>query len=229
LIQLPTWDEIRSVIQQLDRLIDKVVFILFLESACRKSELTNLDIGDITFHDRYATMYIKKSKTNQRSIPLVESVPYLLKYVEQHPLKNDPHAPLFVILWGGKYVRMTSNALYGIIKRNTKHLPKNIHPHLLRHMRLNQLSQLFMPPIVAKLAGWKQSSGMGRIYYHTTNKDVEQTIKRLYGLEKPSSIHILGNKEYIECPQINSGAETLYFNSRPSTFRGIYKYRYRYR
>lgn len=207
-IELPTWNRINRVIVQLSRPMDKVVFMLFLESACRKGELTNLDIGDITFQDKYATMYIKRSKTNHRSIPLVESVPYLLDYLDHHPLKDDPHAPLFVILWGGKYVRMTSYALYEIIKRSTKSLAKNIYPHLLRHMRLNQLSQLLMPPVVAKLAGWKQYSGMGRIYYHTTGQDVEHIILGLYRLEKPSSIHILGTKECIECQHINLGMET---------------------
>ncbi len=124
-IELPMWIEIMSVIAQLNRPIDKVVFMLFLESACRKDELTNLDIGDITFKGKYAIMYIKRSKTNARSIPLVESVPYLLDYLDHHPLKDDPHAPLFVILWGGKYVRMTSNALYEIIKRSTKPVVMN--------------------------------------------------------------------------------------------------------
>lgn len=207
LVELPSWDDLKSVIVTLRRPIDRAVFMLFLESAARRDEITHLNIEDITFADKFALVTIKKSKTNRRIIPIVESVPFLLEYLEHHPLKNDPRAPLFVILWSGEYIRMSGSALYSIIKKATKNLPTNVYPHLLRHVRLNQLSQLLLSPVVAKLAGWKQGSRMGKVYYHIKSQDVENTLMSLYGLKKAPSIQIIGTKECDECHYINSGIE----------------------
>jgi len=102
---------------------------------------------------------------------------------------------------------MSSNALYSIIKKATRNIPTNVYPHLLRHVRLNQLSQLFMPPVIAKLAGWKENSRMGKVYYDTKDQDVEDTLMSIYGLKKIPDIYIIETKEYEECHYINSGIE----------------------
>ncbi|MFX0187784.1 MAG: tyrosine-type recombinase/integrase, partial [Candidatus Hodarchaeota archaeon] len=87
---LLTKGEIKLILKNLNRPIEKAIFMLLLESRCRKAELIELKIGDIAFYDSYAMVYIRKSKTSQRNIPIVESIPYLMRYLEDHPFREEP-------------------------------------------------------------------------------------------------------------------------------------------
>lgn len=210
---LPTWDEIRQIITNLKRPLDKAIFMLFLESGATRKELHELNIGDITFNGKSASVFFKKSNhLAPRRVPLIESVPVLLKYLETHPFMNDPQAPLFVSLYRGSHKRLSSISFNDIIKRNTKSLNKNVYPYLLRQMRLKQLSRLVMPPVLETFAGWVRESKMSQYYYSPTDVDVENKILELYGIDADSeeeTIQILGIKECPICHHINSGLDIL--------------------
>lgn len=209
---LPSWDEIKEIIKKARRPMDKAIFILFLETGGRKGEIRNLNIGDITFKDKYASVFFRESKTAQRNIPLIESVPFLINYLKEHPLRDDPKAPLFITFWRGNYRRISDSGLAELIKRNTQHLNKSIHPHLFRHIRLSQLSKLMTPPLLKKLGGWVADTHMTRVYYHITDEDVESKVLSLYGIAPPpeeKDIQIIGIKECPICHHTNSGIDSL--------------------
>ncbi len=213
LSSLPTWDEIRQVISHLKRSLDKVIFMLFLESGATRKELHELNIGDITFNRKCASVFFKKSNhLTPRTVPLIESVPVLLKYLETHPFMDDPQAPLFVSLYRGSHKRLSSISFNDIIKRHTKFLNKNVYPYLLRQMRLKQLSRLVMPPVLETFAGWVQESKMSHYYYSPTDVEVENKILDLYGIDadnEEETIQILGIKECHICYHINSGIDVI--------------------
>ncbi len=209
---IPSWDEIKEIIKKAKRPMDRAIFMLFLETACRRDELRNLNVGDITFRDKSASVFIRESKTAQRNIPLVESIPFLVNYLKEHPLRNDPNAPLFITFWRGKYRRISNSGLAELITRNTQHLEKNIYPHLLRHIRLSQLSKLMTPALLRKLGGWVANTHMTRVYYHITDEDVERKVLGLYGIAPPpeeKDIQIIGIQECPICHHTNSGIDSL--------------------
>ena len=156
---LLTREEIRFIInKKMKRPIEKALFILLLETKARKSEIRTLKIKDVVFYESYAMVYIRHSKTTQRNIPIVESIPYLTRYLEDHPLLDDPEAPFFVSFYDGKFREYSVNAFNGIIRRRTKNMKKRVYPHLLRHTGLTEMAKYLTEFQLKQLAGWTIAS-----------------------------------------------------------------------
>ncbi|HEY0088783.1 MAG TPA: tyrosine-type recombinase/integrase, partial [Candidatus Lokiarchaeia archaeon] len=75
--ELLTKTEIRSVLKKMSKPWEKAYFILLYETKARRNEILYLKIKDVVFYDSYAMVYIRSSKSAQRNIPIVESIPYL--------------------------------------------------------------------------------------------------------------------------------------------------------
>ncbi|MBU2541726.1 MAG: site-specific integrase [Candidatus Omnitrophica bacterium] len=70
---------------------------LALESLGRPQELLYLRIGNVEMHDNYAKIFLSEhGKEGTGILQCIDSYPYLLKWLNQHPLKNNPQAFLFV-------------------------------------------------------------------------------------------------------------------------------------
>ncbi len=68
-----------------------------LESLARPQELLYLKIEDVELYDNYAKLYISEhGKEGVGLLQCIDSYPYLLKWLELHPLKNNKKAFLFV-------------------------------------------------------------------------------------------------------------------------------------
>lgn len=212
---LLTKSEIKEILKRMRRPIDKAIFILLLESKMRKSELRNLKIKDLTCYDSYAMIYIEKSKSAQRNIPLIESIPYLMRYLEDHPEKDNPEAWLFGHTRNGIFRKYSKNGIWENIKRNTKFIPKNVYPHLLRHTGLTQIARHLNEFSLGQLAGWKPGSRMASRYVHLSQDDLENSMLELYNIKKPDEDHEVGTIEVIQCPRCEyQNSELDHFCSR---------------
>lgn len=68
-----------------------------LESLARPQELLYVRIGDVELYDNYAKIYISEhGKEGVGLLQCIDSYPYLLKWFEIHPLKQDKQAFLFI-------------------------------------------------------------------------------------------------------------------------------------
>ncbi|MFL6326839.1 MAG: hypothetical protein ACJ71I_05115, partial [Nitrososphaeraceae archaeon] len=72
-------------------------------TSCRPHELLTLKIKDIVFKsvDNYKYQYaqvVVNGKTGSRSIPLIQSLPYIKDWLANHPSRNNPNSPIFVSL-----------------------------------------------------------------------------------------------------------------------------------
>lgn len=68
------------------------------DTSARPHELLKLKIKDIAFKNVNGVQYaevVLSGKTTQRVIPLFSSIPYLKDWLDEHPLKNNPDAPVF--------------------------------------------------------------------------------------------------------------------------------------
>ncbi len=88
-------DHVRSLLEACETQRDRALVAVVWDSAARISEILNCNIGHVTF-DRYGAMIAVTGKTGRRSIRLVSSVPDLQVWINIHPFKNNPDAPLFV-------------------------------------------------------------------------------------------------------------------------------------
>ncbi|OPY88331.1 MAG: Phage integrase family protein [Smithella sp. PtaU1.Bin162] len=70
---------------------------LALESLARPQELLYLKLRDVETHDNYAKLFISEhGKEGIGLLQCIDSFPYLLKWLNVHPLKSDKNAFLFI-------------------------------------------------------------------------------------------------------------------------------------
>lgn len=155
---LLTRDEIREILKHLSRPIDKALFMILFETKCRQSEIINLKMKDVTFYDSYAEVYIRESKTSQRNIPIVESIPYLARYLEDYPHREDTEAYFIVHKWKGRYKKYSLFSFNRLLTRNTKFLKKKVYTHLLRHTGLTEMARHLTEFQLKQMVGWTMDS-----------------------------------------------------------------------
>ncbi|MCD6478276.1 MAG: tyrosine-type recombinase/integrase [Candidatus Diapherotrites archaeon] len=178
-------EDIKKLIESALNERDKAFVSLLYESGARISEILSLRIEHIRFDDLGAIINIPAGKTGARRIRCVESVPYLKRWLNRHPLKDEPKAPLFCMLLSPKDPLDYANAR-ALLKRLARRagLKKRIHAHLFRHSRASYLAQYLTEAQMKEYFGWVQGSKMASCYIHLSGKQVDDAILRIYGKAK---------------------------------------------
>ena len=73
---------------------DAALIAVAFDSGARSTELKDLTIGNVSEYEHGLRLLVD-GKTGQRSIGLIPSVPYLRRWLSDHPDSNDPDAPLW--------------------------------------------------------------------------------------------------------------------------------------
>ena len=91
-------DEFEKLVKAFGQDIRLQAYItLAFESLGRPQEILYTRIKDVHFHDNYATIDITEhGKEGTGFLEVIDSFPYLVKYFNQHPLKDNPDAFLFI-------------------------------------------------------------------------------------------------------------------------------------
>ncbi len=198
-----TEEEIKKMIEAADNLRDKAMIAVLYESGTRRGEFLSLRIRDVVFDD-YGAVIKVRGKTGERRIRLVSSVPYLLRYLDIHPRKDDPDAPLWVKMWyPGKGEPVNYNTFSAQLKNIAKKagIKKKVHMHIFRHSRATVLANYLTEAQMCEYFGWVQGSDMPRIYIHLSGRDVDDAILRIYGLAKDNKQKPLLSP--VACPRCN--------------------------
>ena len=92
---------------------DRACHMIFRDTSCRPHEILGLRIKDVSFKmagDRQYAEALVNGKTGSRNIPLINSIPYLKDYLDDHPQRSNPNA--FLVFGEGKaYGKRLSGAL----------------------------------------------------------------------------------------------------------------------
>lgn len=92
-----SWDEGLMIAKELKTIQLKAILMVQLDGGFRPSELIDLTYGDIKKEGRIITAHVGRSKTgDSRDVFLYKSVPYLMKWLSEHPSKN-PKDPLWIM------------------------------------------------------------------------------------------------------------------------------------
>ncbi|MDA2934371.1 site-specific integrase [Acidobacteria bacterium AH-259-D05] len=93
-----TWEELEHLVNYFSNDVRIQAYLtLALESLARPQELLYIRIKDIELHDNYAKLFITEhGKEGPGLLQCIDSYPYLLKWLEVHPLKKDKDAFLFI-------------------------------------------------------------------------------------------------------------------------------------
>ncbi|MEM3826095.1 MAG: tyrosine-type recombinase/integrase [Thermoproteota archaeon] len=189
---LLTEEEILKIISCARNLRDRAMLWVHFEGALRPGELLTMKVSSVEFRDQYCLVSVH-GKTGLKRLPLVISFRPLLDWLNVHPLKDDPSAPLWASLSrsrhgagvGYQYFRNT-------VKRCAEEagLKKTVWPYLFRHTQLTRLAKKLTEAKLALYAGWVQGSNMAKKYVHFSARDLEETVLEINGLKKPEEEHL---------------------------------------
>jgi len=106
--------------------------------------------------------------------------------VDNHPQKEDPEAPLWVILEKPKFgLPMNYHTATGLLRRTMKRagINKHINLKLFRHSEATN-SVKFMTEAQMKIRhGWTNDSKMPANYVHLVNADVDEAYLKHLGFD----------------------------------------------
>jgi integrase/recombinase XerD len=206
---------------------DKCYHAMSRDSSCRPSEILRLRVKDVVFKNldgrQYAEILVN-GKTGSRHIPLINSIPYLKDWLDDHPGRENPNSYLIrSAKTFGKLNSTSVNATYARYKekyfpkllkdrdlnsvdRNaiTELLRKPWNPYIRRHSALTDKSKILKEHILRQHAGWSSRSNMPEKYLHFFGNESSESILEAYGLKpKEEQIATLRLKECPNCSEPN--------------------------
>ena len=203
---LLTEEEVRSLVNFCDNVRDKALVYVLYESGCRIGELLTLKLKHIQF-DNYGAVLMVNGKTGQRRVRIINSAPLLKTWINTHPFKENPEAPLWITENnhrtnnGSRYAPLGYRAVAKLLKKLEKRsgIKKHLHPHLFRHSRATHLAKILKEHELKEFFGWTQSSNMASIYVHLSGRDVDESLLKAYGIETNGEDKL--KVELVTCPK----------------------------
>ena len=198
-------EDVKKLVDHAQSQRNRALIFLLWDSAARIGEILGLNLSHVSF-DQYGAVLIVSGKTGMRRIRLIDSVPDLQLWINHHPNRDDPHAPLFVTdrRQRGTFKRLdpqsVNTLLTGLADRAC--VKKRIHPHAFRHGRLTDLAkQGFNEMELRIFAGWEKNSAMPATYLHLSGADIEKKILLKNGIIEDDSKERGEKLKPVECPR----------------------------
>jgi integrase/recombinase XerD len=184
--QLLTDDEVYQLIKSTTNARDKALIACLADSGARKGELLSTLITDAKFDNYGALLWLRAGKTGPRNARLIFAAPYLLRWLDVHPRKNDPTAPIFCSFRKPHNV-ISQTGLYDSIRliRERSGITKRTNPHIYRHTKATTLAKkLKSEQKIKGILGWKPDSTMTAHYITLSAIDVDDAVFEAEGIKK---------------------------------------------
>lgn len=215
-----------------DNLRDKALISIHEEAGDRAGETLNLRIGHVKFLENGGAVIKVNGKTGKRDIHLVKSVPDLAAWANNHPMKKNRFAPLWLDRYGSYLSYAGARAVFRrrvkIAIKNAQKIgktsslsQKRVFMTLFRHTEITNNVKWMSSQLSKKRHGWTSDSKMLSNYEHLLDDDVQDATFRHYGLqsEKTEDEEELP-KICVSCKTHNSStAIVCNFCSRPLTLK----------
>jgi integrase/recombinase XerD len=209
---------------------DKCYHAMSDDSSCRPHELLKLRIKDVVFKitpdktRQYAEVLVN-GKTGSRSIPLIDSIPYIKDWIDQHPQSGNPNSILlcgFGKSVGKKLNERSLGQTYRCYKKEyfprliedpnvppedkqkiTELLKKPWNPYIRRHSALTEKSAILKEHHLRQYAGWSIRSHMPEKYLHYFGKESSEGILTAYGINTKDNHQLSSALRPKQCPNCN--------------------------
>ncbi|MCL5252871.1 MAG: site-specific integrase [Candidatus Thermoplasmatota archaeon] len=179
-------EELKLIVDHAGNGRDRAIFNFMYDSGVRIGELLTMRIRDMEF-DSYGAIAKVSGKTGYRQVRIVgNSIAYLRAWLNDHPLRNEPDAPLFCGISDPIRGRqLTYDDVHKSLLKTAKRagIGRRIHPHLFRHTRATLLASKVMEAPLERHMGWVHGSRQTQTYVHLGRKDIDNAILRAYGKE----------------------------------------------
>lgn len=202
---------------------DKCYHMISRDTSCRPSEILSIKCKEIVFkmigNKQYAEVLVN-GKTGSRHIPLINSLPYVKDYLDDHV--SDPNSYLIRSKKFGKLNSSSLNVIY--TKYKEEYFPRLLkdpnvskedkdairallgkpwNPYIRRHSALTEKSKILKEHILRSHAGWSPRSNMPERYLHYFGNESSESILEAFGL-KPSAQE-LDKLSPVQCPNCGEG------------------------
>ena len=211
---------------------DKCYHALARDMSARPHEILNLRFRDIKFNItnervQYAEVRITQGKTGPRTVPLIDSIPYLKEWMEEHPNSKNTESFIFISLGNNYGSKLTLDGLsskYDHYKTKyfTKLLKENSVPendkalirnmltkpwnlYVYRHSALTEKSLILPDSALKDHAGWSMGSKMTQTYVHLSGQSSKVLLQKsgIITLEDNDSSNCLKSKYCPNCNESN--------------------------
>lgn len=210
---------------------DRCYHTISRDLSARPHEILSLRIKDIVFKNSGNRQYaecLANGKTGTRQLPLIDSLPYVKDWLDQHPRRNTQKSYLICSLdrknFGG---RMTRHGIMNIYRRYRDHyfpkllentdlsieekqkivelLKKPWNPYIRRHSALTEKSKFLRENTLRQHAGWSGRSQMHLKYLHYFGNESNNSILQEYGIvpKDNEEINVLKTKQCTNCNEPN--------------------------
>ena len=207
---------------------DKCYHTISRDLSARPNEILGLKIKDIIFKNTGGKQYAEclvNGKTGTRHLPLIDSLPYLKDWLDQHPQRNNHNNYLICSRdrknFAGRMTRFGINGVY--TKYKSKFFPKLLenpdiseedknkisellkkpwNSYIRRHSALTEKSKFLKESTLRQHAGWSGRSQMHLKYIHYFGNESNNSILQEYGILPTDNeeIDVLKPKQ---CPNCN--------------------------
>ena len=181
---LLTLEEIQKIADCTTNIRDRAFIWVYFESMRRLGEILSLKIGNVEFDDLGARLAIY-GKMGRADARVITSTTFLASWLNIHPLKENPDAPVWVTLnRKGKYKQLTYGTVRSMLKDCAQRagIKKRVWLYLIRHSRITPASKVLSYSLLCSTAGWKQGSRMPSVYVHLAGEDVDEAQCILNGI-----------------------------------------------
>jgi integrase len=208
---------------------DRCYHAISRDLGARPHEIVKLKIRDLAFKYVGSSQYCQveiNGKTGNRSIPLIDSVPYLKDYLDHgHPQPRNPNAPL--ICGAGKSLgrHISAFRIYMMYDEYKKRifpkllespnvlpedkqkiqelLKKPWNPYIRRHSAITEKSRVLKENVLRQFSGWSGSSQMHLKYLHYFGGESTQDLLSAYGLVAEGQQ--IDQLRPLQCPNCGTG------------------------
>jgi len=182
-----TEEEVYKMVDTATHVRDKAIISMLFETGSRIGEIRKLKLKDIVFDDK-GYNFVTNGKTGDvyKRVMNPKAVELLKTWIEKHPLKDNPEAPLWVTLPRAR--RGIKQMDYAGFNKMLKEvatiagITKRVNPHAFRHARITDLRIRKKVPdaIIEMLVGWRPGSKQFKIYQHGKSEDIDNALSRVY-------------------------------------------------
>lgn len=178
-----TEEDVQLMLQFANSARDQAIIMVLYESGVRASEFLGLKIRDLKQEKKGMRIFVD-GKTGRRSFLLIACIPYIMRYLNTHPEKDNPDAPL----WFSPYGKELQHLSYECVKKRIKRIGKAakinkpLHAHNFRHSAETRDAKFMTDSQLAFKYGHVLGSSMIRKYVHLSGKDTDTAILKYYGL-----------------------------------------------
>jgi len=198
---LLTPEDVKVIVARAENERDRALLQVFFEGAFRPGELLTMKVGSVEFGENYCLASVD-GKTGVKRVPLVVSCMPLSEWLQKHPERDNPEAPLWASLSNNaKGEAMSYYDFRKLLKELARKagIKKDVWPYLFRHSCLTSLAKVFTESRLELYAGWVQGSKMARRYVHFSARDLEEAVLEIHGLKQPGGTDTL--LRLVECPR----------------------------